>query len=221
MAHFVFLPTWFRGYDFVLDFLSFFIILSIIFTLKSIKLLKPSKKSSVFLFSFKLLSLSYFIKIIVNGLIYLPIVDAKRLFLNNNLVVDIFKSIFVFEMGVFIYRALFMLSFYLIYSYFIRKDYLEDYFAIFLVLLVSYLSVSNYWVFFLGNLVLLSLISFNYYRKMVLPDKTNTSKKLVFAFFMVFAISNLVNILFVFSGSIVAYFLEILAFLLLFMSFKH
>lgn len=221
MAYFVFLPTWFRGYDFVLDFLSFFIILSIIFTLKSIKLLKPSKKSSVFLFSFKLLSLSYFIKIIVNGLIYLPIVDAKRLFLNNNLVVDIFKSIFVFEMGVFIYRALFMLSFYLIYSYFIRKDYLEDYFAIFLVLLVSYLSVSNYWVFFLGNLVLLSLISFNYYRKMVLPDKTNTSKKLVFAFFMVFAISNLVNILFVFSGSIVAYFLEILAFLLLFMSFKH
>ena len=219
MIELVYSPRWFFGRDITIDVISMLVLLIIIAT--SIKYYKISKKKKylAFGFSFFLLFLSFLSKILMNFTVYSEKVDTVNAGFATLTYERIISSDNLFFIGFLSYRLLMLFGLYLLHSVY-HKQPKSNIFLIFYLLIVStYFSHSEYYVFHLTSLLLLVLITLQYlrtYRKI----RHITTKYLTYSF----SVITLSNILFIFIKInnifyVIAEFIQLVGYICLLLTF--
>jgi len=189
----VFSPKWFYGKDIVIDFFSIAVLsLIAVFSLKYYKINKKNKNYLWFAISFILLSISFLFKILTNFTIYYNIVDTKKLGFFTFSYRTVVTSDILFSLGFLFYILLTLLGFFVLYAIYQKKYNKKDILLeIYFIIIISYFSISKYFVFHMTSFVFLALITFNYFKNY--PKKNKNSKILAWSF-LIITISQLIFI---------------------------
>ena len=219
MGHFVFIPNWFQGYDFILDFIVLFILVVIVYNFKKVNLYTSSRSSKVFEIAFFLLIISFFIKDVINLFLYVSY-ESLGFFFKNLLFYRLLNSIVFYEAGIFLYRATYLIAFFLIYKQLLKENCKWDIFGIFSLIVISYFSLINYWLYYLTLVILLISIIIIYYKRILKHDIDNESKRYVFLFFVLIMLSKIMILLLSQNGFLIGMLFELLGYLFLILSFN-
>ena len=179
-----FSPEWFYLPSTIIDFFSFIVILSIsIISLKYYRLNKLNKKYYYLAFSFFLICLSFLFKIITNLTVYYDQIGPSSKPEIIKTVADTIISYNIFSYLTFAAFALLnLLGLYYLYSIYQKEQSKSSIFLIgYFILITTYFSYLNYYIFHITALILLSLITTLYLKKYDINKYKNT-KLLAYSF---------------------------------------
>ncbi|MBS3172228.1 hypothetical protein J4438_01440 [Candidatus Woesearchaeota archaeon] len=217
-------PNWFSVPSIIIDFFSFLVLFSIsLISLKYYNLSGGNKKYKYISFAFLLICASFFFKLITNLALYYNefiradsptiITDTLETIRSYNIFTDLTFTLFVF---------LNLIGLYFLYSVYQEKQAKSMMFLItYFIIISTYFSNLNYYVFHITSFLLLTIISILYFDKYAL--KGNESTKVLGYSFSSIAIS---QILFMFvsvdkSFFILAEIIQLLGYLLLFLILRN
>jgi len=151
--------NWFYGADIILDLLSLFIILVILFSsIKYFKLNKSNSKYKYLIASFSLLSFSFLAKVLSHIVIYSHDFATKQIGIINLTYQTISHSTTLVFWGILLYRIFSLLAlylFFLIYSEHIEKR--TQILIVYLLVMLGFLSHTRFFAYHLTFSVLLLL----------------------------------------------------------------
>ncbi|MCD4760259.1 hypothetical protein K8R33_05240 [archaeon] len=195
MIHLKFSPEWFYLPSTIIDFFSFIVIISIsLISLRYYRLNKLNKKYYYLAFSFFLVGMSFLFKLITNLTVYYDQISP----INNpeiiKTTVDTIISYNIFSYLTFAaFTFLNLLGLYYLYSVYNKEQPKSSIFLIaYFILITTYFSQLNYYIFHLTALILLGLITTLYIKKYQISKYPNT-KGLAYSFGII-AISQLLFI---------------------------
>jgi len=201
-------PTWFHGWDIVIESIS--IIVALLIALYSWRIYKLHKenKFGYFSFAFVLIAIGLLVKILTGGILYFtPVRDAAldvlRPLAGQHLQFSdlLYRSGFLFQMAAML--GAWLLIFFLSQKPRARltKFYEVSQIALFIyfILLISFVANFRYFVFYLTSSVILGLIVLNYYKNYLNTNK-NYNAYLVMVSFLLILIGNIFFV-FVFLSS--------------------
>ena len=188
-------PGWFNGIDLVFDSITLLIAISIAAYSWKIYKLSDDNKFAYFSFSFSLISLALFFKLITYGILYYhPVRETafqvlKPLTQGKVSYMDLF-----YRVGFFMQMASMLGGWLLIFLISQKsRSRLRRYHEVsqiglfaYLILLLSFVSNFRYEVFYLTSLVLLSLIVLNYYKNYLNNNKNKNTLLVMKAFMLIF-----------------------------------
>ena len=193
MIQVVYNPVWFYGKDLIIDLVSAFV-LSLI-ALFSVRYYKINKKNKNYLYlasSFFVIALSFLFKTLTNFTVYYKSLET-RIFGNYILTYPTIKiSNILVVVGFLIYILLTLIGLYILYSLHQKQSKSNIFLIIFFILLTTYFSESEYFIFHITALALLFFITMQYYNTYK-KNKQHTSK-LVTASFAIIGISQIFSI---------------------------
>jgi hypothetical protein len=191
----VFTPDWFLNENVLINFFSF-VVLSF-FTILSYKSYKLDKNKKILYLSagFALIALAQFAGILTKLVLYYDVSFTQSLG-QMMITYQVIKSVDIFyQLGFFFFRLLSLMGLYIIYKLPIKKEYTEDFFlALFFITIISLLSKDMIYLFYLTSLLLLGLITKNYYHIYSRNKSKNTL--MLFSAFAVLALSNVILVFF-------------------------
>ena len=194
MIQVVYTPIWFYKEDLIIDLVSAFV-LSLIasFSVRYHQINKKNKNYLHLAISFFIIALSFLFKILTNFTVYYKVPETK-IFGPFILTYPALKSsAILFVLGFLIYRLLTLIGLYMLYSLYQKNQPKSNILLIgFFILISTYFSQLEYFIFHLTSLVLLSLITLQYYN-MYRKNKQSASV-LVTASFAIIGISQIFSI---------------------------
>ena len=177
MIHLKFSPEWFYLPSTIIDFFSFIVILSIsIISLRYYRLNKLNKKYYYLAFSFFLICLSFLFKIITNLTVYYDQISPSNNPVIIKTTVDTIIGYNIFSHLTFAAFALLnLLGLYYLYSTYQKEQSKSSIFLIgYFILITTYFSHLDYYIFHITALILLSLITTLYVKKYGINKYKNT-----------------------------------------------
>lgn len=221
MIQVVYTPQWFYSKDLLIDGISAFVLLLIAsFAVKYYKLNKNNKNYLYLASSFFLIALSFLFKILTNFTIYYKVFVTRHL---GNYILTypaIQVSNILFFVGFSLYRFLTLLGLYMLYSIYQKNQSKSSIFLmVFFILVLTYFSELEYFIFHIIALALLALITLQYYST-YRKNKQPTSK-LVTASFAIIGASQIFSI-FIFYNNVyyvVAGLMQLVGYLILLTTF--
>jgi hypothetical protein len=245
---------WFHGIDMTIDIFSLIVISLIAFSIFRFYRLKKKENSKenhltdhridydfkrykLFIISFFLLSLSFIFKLLTYFVIQYNAVETRQIGLMTITYQTVKTSDIPIFLGFFLFRILSLLSFYLLYLAYTRKDNVKIdsnnpgktgitlrnslglLLVIYLLLIASYYSQSVYYVYYTTCIILLFIITESVYEIYSVNKNTNTllltiSFSLLMLSHCVFLFLNIHSLAYVFAESI-----QLLAYLMLLIAF--
>lgn len=215
-----YLPDWFYGVDILIDAISMVVLLLIAYY--SLRYYVVSNKKINYLLltlSFVLLSIAFLSKIFMNLAIYFPFIEFEELnelFYTYNLITTATP---LFLTGFLIYRILTLVGLYLLFAVYYKQDKMSMGLTIYLLLMLSYFSGFEYYIFHITTFILLSLITIKYY----INYKTynDTKNKFILTSFFVISLSQAIFIFIDFNAIsyIVAELIQLVGYSLLSITF--
>lgn len=191
MIELVYSPQWFYGKDIIIDIVSIFVLFLIgFFAIKCYRMNKKNKNYLLLAISFFTLAASFIFKILTNFTIYYKIIEIKNIGVVTLTYQTIKSTNTLFFIGFMLYRILTLIGLYILYSIYTKQTKSNMFLIIFLIIISTYFSQSAYYIFHLTSLILLILITMQYwdiYKK----NKLIPSKMLVFSFAII-AISQII-----------------------------
>lgn len=190
----VFTPDWFLGQDVLIEIFSLMILfLFFFFSIKNYKLSK-NKKVLYLGIGFLLIAVAELSTIITKLVLYYDTSITQTI---GQMIIThkVVKSVDIFyHAGFFFHRLLTLAGFYIIYRLPIEKKSREDFFlALYFIILLAVFSTGRNYLFHITALMLLILITKNYY-VVYKKNKSVNTKILILAFGML-ALSNTIFIL--------------------------
>ncbi|MAG60391.1 hypothetical protein CL619_01260 [archaeon] len=193
-------PTWFAGFDLVLDTIA--LIITLIISSYSYKLFKLSsnRKFGYFSLAFALMSLAFLFKLATYTVVYF---STSRALAGATVVavtgltgletVNVSLRDLIYRFGFFVQMASTLGALLLLYLVSQKsRDRLKKFYEVsqitlftYFVILISIVATFKYTVFYLTSFVLLALIVLNYYQN-YLHKKTTNSKRVLTAFICLF-----------------------------------
>ena len=195
MVKIVLTPDWFLGGDVLIEFFSFIVLF--IFSILAIKNYNLNKKNRSFLYlgwGFGLIALAQLAAVITKLVLYYDIGPSQAIG-NAIITSQIFNSVDIFYYaGFFFQRFLTLCGLYIIYRLPRKKKSVGDYFLVlYFILLSSILSKEFYYLFYLTSLILIVLITSNFYD--VYKKNRFVNTKILIVAFAMLALSQLIFIL--------------------------
>ena len=189
------ISQWFYGEDLIIDLVSAFVLLLIaLFSLRYYKVERKNKNYIYLAISFLLIAVSFFFKILANFTVYYKFFEVRNIGLLTLTFLHVKTSDILFIFGYLIYRLLHLLGLYILCLIYQKNQSKYNIFLmVFFIMISTYSSESAYYIFHLTALVLLSLITIQYYENYK-KNKLFNSKMLTNSF----AIIGLSQILFIF-----------------------
>ncbi|MBU0460226.1 MAG: hypothetical protein KJ597_00750 [Nanoarchaeota archaeon] len=190
-------PEWFYGIDLIIDIMSVIILLFIVsFAYKYYQLDKKRSLYSIVM-AFSVLAVAFIVKVITHFSIYYNSLKAWNIELAPFLSKAVPTSEILFIIGFLLFRFLTLFGFYLLYFvYYPSSSKQTKYLLLFCLFIISYLTTSTYYVFHVIIFLLLTFISWQYYKKHF--NREDLSTKYLLASYSMIAISQL---LFIFIGA--------------------
>ncbi|HLC60182.1 MAG TPA: hypothetical protein VJJ52_02020 [Candidatus Nanoarchaeia archaeon] len=221
MIQVVYTPQWFYSKDLLIDTISAFVLLLIAsFGVRYFKLNKNNKNYLYLSGSFSLIALSFLFKILTNFTIYYKIFVTRHL---GNYILTypaIQASNILFFVGFSLYRFLTLLGLYMLYSIYQKKQSKSNIFLIvFFLVVLTYFSELEYFIFHIIAFALLALITLNYYN--TYKKNKQLASKFVTASFAIIGVSQIFSI-FVFYNSlyyVMAEIIQLVGYLILLITF--
>ncbi len=161
----VYSPRWFYGKDIMIDLISIFVLVLIaFFTLRYYRLNRKNRNYLLFASSFILMAVAFLFKIATNFTIYYEIPQTSQLGLLTLTYSVIKTSDLLFFAGYLMYRMLMLLGLYILYSIYHKQNRFNVFLIIYLILVSVYFSSSAYFMFHLTSLIILSIITYDYFK---------------------------------------------------------
>ena len=221
MIQVVYTPQWFYSKDLLIDTISAFVLLLI--ASFAVRYYKLNKKNNNYLYlagSFFLIALSFLFKILTNFTIYYKVFVTRHLgdFILTYPAVQVSNILFL--AGFLFYRLLTLLGLYMLYSIYQKSQSKSNiYLIVFFILVSTYFSELEYFIFHLTSLAFLSLITLQFYNTYK-KNKQPTSK-FVTASFAIIGVSQIFSI-FVFYDNlyyVIAELIQLVGYLILLTTF--
>ncbi len=171
---------YFKG-AFVVDFMSIIVMAFIAYIGYSYYKLSKRKTFFVFTWAFSTLSLAYLIQLFVNLSIHYDFFNTSLIGIVESVYLAN-SSIHIFQLiAIFIFRFLLLGGLYLLYQTFHERNMFDHSIMAFLLLAVSYLSITNYKLFHLIIFLFLCFVALSYHKK-YLENKNGLTLMLSFCF---------------------------------------
>lgn len=182
MIQFVTAPSWFSGYDIILDAISVFVLLLVFFAAIKIYRFNKEKKYLMFGFSFLLLAFSEIGKIIRSEQVYYDVFHTKTIAGTTISSVLPFQSSTMIFIGNFLHYAVFLLGLLgLFYIYQKPHDRRPWYLMIFFIIIIALYSTELYFIFHLTAAILLFFL-FEHATDNYKKNKTKSTLLITIAF---------------------------------------
>ncbi|HLC61818.1 MAG TPA: hypothetical protein VJI52_02270 [Candidatus Nanoarchaeia archaeon] len=221
MIQVVYTPQWFYSKDLLIDTVSAFVLLLIAsFAVRYYKLNKKNKNYLYLAGSFFLIALSFLFKILTNFTIYYKVFVTRHLgdFILTYPTIQVSNILFL--AGFLFYRLLTLLGLYMLYSIHQKNQSKSNIFLmVFFILILTYFSELEYFIFHIVALALLALITLQYYR--TYRKNKQPASKFVTASFAIIGVSQIFSI-FVFYNNVyyvIAELIQLVGYLILLMTF--
>jgi hypothetical protein len=196
MIELIYSPKWFYGKDIIIDIVSIFV-LSLIayFSIRYYKINSKNKNYLFFASSFGAMALSFLFKIITNFTLYSKAVQTKQIGFVTFTYSAIQSSDLLFFIGFLVHRILMLIGLFILYSIYSKTKKANIILILYLILISMYFSRSAYYVFHLTALLLLVMVTLQYWNnyKKVNHD---TNKWLFYSFSLI----TLSQVVFIFIG---------------------
>jgi len=194
MIQVVYTPQWFYSKDLLIDTVSAFVLLLIAsFAVRYYKLNKKNKNYLYLAGSFFLIALSFLFKILTNFTIYYKVFVTRHLgdFILTYPTIQVSNILFL--AGFLFYRLLTLLGLYMLYSIHQKNQSKSNIFLmVFFILILTYFSELEYFIFHIVALALLALITLQYYR--TYRKNKQPASKFVTASFAIIGVSQIFSI---------------------------
>lgn len=221
MIQVVYTPQWFYSKDLLIDAISALVLLLIAsFSVMYYKLNKKNKNYLYLAGSFFLIALSFLFKILTNFTIYYKVFVTGHLgdFILTYPTVQV--SNVLFFVGFLLYRLLTLLGLYMLYSVYQKNQSKSNIFLMVLfIIILTYFSELEYFIFHIIALALLVLITLQYYN--TYKKNKQSASKFVTASFAIIGVSQIFSI-FIFYDNVyyvVAELIQLVGYLILLMTF--
>ena len=221
MIQVVYTPQWFYSKDLLIDTVSAFVLLLIAsFAVRYYKLNKKNKNYLYLAGSFFLIAMSFLFKILTNFTIYYKVFVTRHLgdFILTYPTIQVSNILFL--AGFLFYRLLTLLGLYMLYSIHQKNQSKSNIFLmVFFILILTYFSELEYFIFHIVALALLALITLQYYR--TYRKNKQPASKFVTASFAIIGVSQIFSI-FVFYNNVyyvIAELIQLVGYLILLMTF--
>ncbi|MEK6947119.1 MAG: hypothetical protein AABX32_05935 [Nanoarchaeota archaeon] len=221
MIQVVYTPQWFYSKDLLIDAISALVLLLIAsFSVMYYKLNKKNKNYLYLAGSFFLIALSFLFKILTNFTIYYKVFVTRHLgdFILTYPTVQV--SNVLFFVGFLLYRLLTLLGLYMLYSVYQKNQSKSNIFLMVLfIIILTYFSELEYFIFHIIALALLVLITLQYYN--TYKKNKQSASKFVTASFAIIGVSQIFSI-FIFYDNVyyvVAELIQLVGYLILLMTF--
>ena len=221
MIQVVYTPIWFYKEDLIIDLVGAFVLsLIAFFSLKYYKINEKNKNYLYLAASFLVVAFSFMFKILTNFTVYYKVIVTKTIGDFIFTYPAIHGSNILFVIGFLIHRLLMLLGLYMLYSIYQKNQPKSNIFLItFFILLTTYFSESEYFIFHLTALILLLMITWQFYETYK-KNKQPTSK-LVAASFAIIGVSQIFSIVVYFNNFlyVIAELIQLLGYLILLTTF--
>ncbi len=220
MIELIYSPKWFYGKDILIDIISIFVLLLIsYFSMKYYKINSKNKNYIFFASSFWVIALAFIFKIITNFTLYYNIVQTKHLGLLTVAYNTLQSSNILFSAGFLLYRILMLIGLFMLYSLYAKNKTPNIILTVYFILVLSYFSMSTYYVFHATALIILLIITFQYWKNYK-KEKQPNNKWLLYSFLLI----SLSQILFIFIGVttlfyVIAELIQLLGYIVLLITF--
>ncbi|MBD3164556.1 hypothetical protein GF323_05100 [Candidatus Woesearchaeota archaeon] len=187
MIELVYSPKWFYGKDIIIDIVSIFVLsLIAFFSLKYYSLYRKKRNYLTLGISFIIIAASFLFKILTNFTLYFKVFETRQLGFVTLTYQTLRSTNTLFFIGFLLYRILTLLGLYLLYNIYQKDSRSTIFLVIYLLLISSYFSQSEYFIFHLTALILLILITL-YYIRNYRKNKNKTSRLLMSSFAIIAA----------------------------------
>ena len=195
MIELVYSPMWFYGKDIIIDIVSIFVLILIaFFSLKYYRYNKKNKNYLILSSSFFIIALSFLFKILTNFSLYYNVLETKNMGFVTFTYQTIRSTDTLFFIGFFLYRLLTLFGLFILFNIYEKKKGINTILLISYLLMIStYFSQSAYYIFHITSLLLLAIITIQYYKNS--GSIRSFTPKLLAVSFAVIALS---QILFIF-----------------------
>ena len=186
MFRLIFSPRWFYGIDILFEIFFVFITLLISFYGYRIYKLSKNKEHKYFSISFLLIAISFAFKILTNFDIYFNVFRTMKIGLHTLVLSYLYNSGIIYVTGLFIYKLLTTLAFFVLLLITTKKHSKNDvYLIVYLIFISTIFSSFTYYIFHITLVIILFFLCsylYNNYEK-----RKERSKFLVFfSFLMIF-----------------------------------
>jgi hypothetical protein len=192
---FVFTPDWFLGKDILIEAFSFVVLFTFSFLCMKNYKINKSKKSLYLGTGFILIALAQLATIATKLVLYYDIGPSQEI---GSMIIayQLLSSVDIFYyIGFFAHKFLTLIGFYIIYRLPIEKNSRKDFFlTLYFIIIFSIFSIGINYLFHTTALVLLLLITRNYFQ-VYKKNKSSNTKILITAF----ALLSLSNVIFILS----------------------
>jgi len=219
MVQVVFSPKWFWGKDIFIDSIALLVLLCIaIFATKYYRI-KKSRNYLYLALSFYLIALSFFSKILINFTIYYQVLHTQIIGSIEYTQVVLKSSEVLAFSGLFFYRLFTLLGLFALYSIYEKQSKANIILMSYFIIISTFLSTGEYYIFYLTCLIFLGVISNRYYQN-YRKNKEKTSGMLA-ASFSVITLSQIFFMLVNFTKHfyVVAEAIQLLGYILLLVTF--
>ncbi len=225
MIELIYSPRWFFGKDILIDIISI-IVLSLI-SWSAIRFYRINRKRSYFWFSisFLMLALAFVFKITSNFTLHYTWEFARNL----GFVVIVYRSFHYsflpYYIGYLLYRLFMLFGLYVLYSIYSKPRKEEKLLVSYFLIISTYFGISDYYLFHITSLILLSMITYAYYNNYMKSRKI-TNRLLYYSFLtialsqVVFAFIALNNVIYAIA-EVIQLFGYVLLLITFIMVFKH
>ncbi len=196
MIELIYSPAWFYGKDIMIDIISILVLLLIAyFSVRYYKIDSRNKNYLLFAGSFGIMALSFLFKIITNFTLYNTVIQTKQFGLFTFTYNSLQSTDLLFSAGFLIHRILMLVGLYMLYSIYSRTGRSTAALILYLIIISMYFSRSAYYVFHLTALILLMMITMQYWynHRKVMHDASRW-------LFWSFSLITLSQVVFVFMG---------------------
>ncbi len=182
MINVVYSPRWFYGKDIIIDLIGILILALIAyFSLQYYKLDKKNKNYLYLTFSFSLIALSFLFKIVTNFTIYYHVFETEQIGPFTLTYQSLASSNTLFFVGFFLYRLLTLYGLYTLYILYQKQSKTHLIIGLYLIAVVTYFSESAYYIFHLTALIILFLITSQFFKNYRM-NKYYATRLLAFSF---------------------------------------
>ncbi|MBS3136751.1 hypothetical protein J4401_07405 [Candidatus Woesearchaeota archaeon] len=185
MIELVYSPNWFHGKDIIIDTVSI-VVLSLIafFSIRCYRIDKENKNYLYLAISFIVIAFSFLFSIITNFTIYYKSIETANLGFLTLTYQAMRSTDILFFIGYLMHRILMLSGLFMLYCIYDKHSKSGMFLGLYLILVSTYFSRSAYYIFHLTMLVMLLIITLQYwknYRKVM----NKTSKWLFYGFSLI------------------------------------
>ncbi len=196
MIELIYSPEWFYGKDIIIDIVSIFVLLLIAyFSVRYYKIDRRNKNYLLFAGSFAVIALSFISKIVTNFTLYSSVVQTRHLGLLTLTYNAVQSSDVLFYAGFLVYRILMLSGLFMLYSIYSKTGRSTSTLIVYLIIISMYFSRSVYYVFHVTALLLLVMITVQYWNNF--RKNRHDASRWLFWSFLLIALS---QVIFVFMG---------------------